>query len=163
MVHKDFLESAVQSFVDATIPPARQTVGEVMRPPIATIEPAAHLAAAAYLIKHLRASALVVTADDGHDPVAMISDEDIAHAIADGRDPERTRVRQVVEQQPLTVESHAAAADTARLMLDQGVQHLLVEEGKRLVGIVDLDDLCRAAQGTCEGWQPRRTRRSRRR
>jgi signal-transduction protein with cAMP-binding, CBS, and nucleotidyltransferase domain len=69
----------------------------------------------------------------------------------------------VVEQQPLTVESHAAAADTARLMLDQGAQHVLVEDGERLVGIVDLDELCRAAQDTCDRWQPRRTRRSRRR
>ncbi len=118
-----------------------------MRPPIARIEPAARLAAAAYLIEHLRAPALVVTTDDDREPVVVIRDEDVAQAIADGRDPERTRVWQVVEQQPLTVDSHAAAADTARLMLAQGVQHVLVEDGRRLVGVVDLDDLCQAAQG----------------
>ncbi|RZU32187.1 cyclic nucleotide-binding/CBS domain-containing protein [Blastococcus saxobsidens] len=127
---------------------AVQTVAQLMRPPTATIEPAAHLAAAAYLIKHRHASVLVVTTDD-HDPVAMISDEDVAHAVADGRDPERTRVRQVARQRPVTVDSHAAAADAARLMLAQGVQHLLVEEGERLVGIVDLNEVCQAAPDTC--------------
>ena len=137
MVDKDVLGSAVR------------TVAQLMRPPTATIEAAAHLAAAAYLIKHRRASVLVVTTDRDHDPVAMLSDEEVAHAIADGRDPERTRVRQVARQRPVTVDSHAAAADAARLMLAQGVQHLLVEDGERFVGIVDLNEVCRAAPDTC--------------
>ena len=95
MVDKDVLESAAR------------TVAQLMRLPAATIEPAARLAAAAYLIKHRHASVLVVTTDRDHDPVAMISAEDVARAIADGRDPERTRVRQVARLQPVTVDSHA--------------------------------------------------------
>jgi CBS domain-containing protein len=146
MVEKDFPESAVRDFVDAIIPPARQTVGQLMCPSIVTIEPAAHLAAAAYLIKHFRTSVLVVTTDDTHEAVAMISDEEIARAVADGRDFERTRVREVVDQQPLAVTSHTAAADAARLMLRRGVRHLLVVDGKRLVGTASLDDLCQAVQ-----------------
>ena len=140
MVDKDVLGSAAQ------------TVAQLVRLPAATIEPAAHLAAAAYLIKRRHASVLVVTTGDGRGPVAVISDEDVAQAIADGRDPERTRVRQVARQRPVTVESHAEAADAARLMMAQGVRHLLVEDGERLVGIVDLKEVCRAAAGTCGCW-----------
>lgn len=160
MVDKDILGSAVRTTPGATVPRARRTVGQLMRPPTATIEPAAHLAAAAYLIKHLRTSVLVVTTGDDHGHVAMISDEDIAHAITRGLDPERTRVRQVVGQQQVSVASHAAAADAARLALARGREHLLVVDGEQLVGTVDLDDLCEAVRAVCDGREkPKRDQR----
>lgn len=124
--------------------PGPQAVGQLMRPPATTIEAGAHLAAAAYLIKHLHDSALVVTTDDTHEPVAMITDAEITQAVADGRDLESTRVTQVVKQKPLTVDTDVAAADAAGLMLSTGVHHLPVVDGRRLVGMVDLADLCRA-------------------
>lgn len=115
-----------------------------MRPPATTIEAGAHLAAAAYLIKHLHDSALVVTTDDTHEPVVMITDAELTQAIADRRDLESTRVTQVVKQKPLTVDTDVAAVDAAGLMLSTGVLHLPVVDGRRLVGMVDLADLCRA-------------------
>ncbi|WP_235003333.1 CBS domain-containing protein [Blastococcus haudaquaticus] len=111
-----------------------------MAVPIATIEPEAHLAAASYLIKRSRASVLVVTGDGGQ-PVATVTAVDIGRAIADGRDVELTRIRQVVTRKPPTVEVHATAADAVRLMLAAGVQCLPVLDGSRLVGTVQLDDL----------------------
>ena len=118
------------------------TVGQVMRQPT-TIEPHAHLAAAAYVIEHRRAPALVVVADDTCEPVAMITDAEITRAVAHGRSLENTRVSQVVAAKPVTVPAGATAEDAARLMLSQNVNHLPVVEDRRLVGIVDLRDLCR--------------------
>jgi signal-transduction protein with cAMP-binding, CBS, and nucleotidyltransferase domain len=109
--------------------------------PTTTIEPEAHLAAAAYVIKHSHDSALVVIADNTQEPVATIGDDEIATAIAAGRDPEDTTVSQVVTAKPVTVEAEVAAQDAARLMRSQGVQRLPVVEGQRLVGVVELADL----------------------
>jgi CBS domain-containing protein len=97
--------------------PERQTVGQVMRPPTTTIEPDAHLAAAAYLIKHVHDSALVVVTDDTHEPVAMITDAEIARAVAHGRSLEDTRISEVVTAKPLTVQADVVVEDAARLML----------------------------------------------
>jgi CBS domain-containing protein len=123
-----------------------RTVGQVMRQPT-TIEPDAHLAAAAYVIEHLRdrtprEPALVVT-DAAHRPVAMITDAEITRAVAHGRNLESTRVSQVVPARLVTVRADATAEDAARLMLSQGVHHLPVVEDHRLVGMVDLRDLYR--------------------
>jgi CBS domain-containing protein len=115
-----------------------------MSPPITMIESGAHLAAAVYLIRRFRASALVVTTDDTYEPVAIITDAEITRAVADGRDLECTRISQMVGQRPLAVDTDVAAADAARLMLAAGTQQLPVMDGKRLVGTVHLADLCRA-------------------
>ena len=107
-----------------------------MRPPT-TIEPEAHLAAAAYLIKHFHDSLVVVTSDS-HEPVAVITDAEITRAIAHGRSLENTRISQVVTAKPVTVQADVVPEDAARLMLSQGIQRLPVVEGRRLVGMVDL-------------------------
>lgn len=121
-----------------------QTVGQVMRPPT-TIEPGAHLAAAAYLIEHSHDPALVVVTDDTHEPVALITDAEIARAVAHGQSLENTHVAHVATAKPPTVQVDVVAEEAARLMLSHGVRHLPVVEGRRLVGMVELADLCRVS------------------
>ncbi|MGY1706264.1 cyclic nucleotide-binding/CBS domain-containing protein [Geodermatophilus sp. SYSU D00697] len=123
--------------------PGLPVVGELMRPPT-TIEPAAHLAAVAYLLAHAHESALVVTADGTSEPLAVVTDAEITRAVADGRDLETTRVSQLLPRRPSTVSTGVDAAEAARLMLSTGVRHLPVVDGRRLVGTVDLADVCRA-------------------
>ncbi|GLZ35325.1 hypothetical protein Lesp02_75120 [Lentzea sp. NBRC 105346] len=120
------------------------SVREVMKPPTTTIEPDGHLAAAAYLMKHNHDSALVVVTDDTREPVAMITEADITRAVARGRNLEDTRIRQVVTTKPVTVQADTSVQHAIHLMLAEGVQHLPVVEGRRLVGMVELADLCRA-------------------
>jgi CBS domain-containing protein len=134
-------------FPDAAVPAdlsGRQTVARVMRPP-PTIEPDAHLAAAAYLIERSHGSALVVVTDETHEPAAMVTDAEITRAVAHGRSLESTRISQVVSAKPVTVQADADVEDAARLMLSRSVKHLAVVEGRRLVGVVELADLCRAS------------------
>ena len=127
--------------------PGRMTVGQVMRPTptttTTTIEPGAHLAAAAYLIKHFRDDALVVMTADTHEPIGTITDADITRALADGRDLEDTRISQLVTARQVAVHADVGAEVAARLMLSQGIQSLPVVEGRRLIGVVELGDLRR--------------------
>lgn len=125
------------------------TVGQVMRQPT-TIEPDAHLAAAAYVIEHHNAPALVVVTQDTYEPVAMITGAEIIRAVAHGRSLENTRVNQVVTAKLVTVQADATADDAVQLMLSLNLLHLPVVEDHRLVGMVDLRDLCRVSFPTPE-------------
>lgn len=119
------------------------TVGQAMRQPT-TIESDAHLAAAAYVIEHRNAPALVVVGDT-YEPVAMITSAEITRAVAHGRSLENTRVNQIVTAELVTVPADATAEDAAQLMLSLNVHNLPVVEDHRLVGMVDLRDLYRVS------------------
>lgn len=125
--------------------PGHLTVGELMRPPTTTVEPDAHLASAAYLMKRAGDSALVVTADDeGRLPIAIITDADVSQAVADGRDLDDTRINQLNLPRPLAVAPDVSVAEAAEQMLDMALQHLPVVRDGRLVGLVDIAAVCRA-------------------
>lgn len=123
-------------------------VHQLMRPATTTVEGGAHLAAAAYLMKHRGDTALVVTTDDeDRRPIAVITDADISQAVADSRAPECTRISDLHLPDPVTVRDDTSADDATRLMLSRRVHHLPVLHDGRLVGMVELSDLCRPLLG----------------
>jgi CBS domain-containing protein len=73
--------------------PAPAIVADVMRPALTTADQDDHAAAAAYLMKHAGASALIVLQAHTGQPMGIITEKDIAHAVADGKDLEQTRSR----------------------------------------------------------------------
>ena len=64
-------------------------VADVMRPPLTTANQDDHAAAAAYLMKHAGASALMVLHAHTGQPIGIITEKDIAHAVADGKTSNR--------------------------------------------------------------------------
>lgn len=128
---------------DSGTGPAEWRVDELMRPATTTVERRAHLAAAAYLMKHRGDTALVVTTDDGRRPMAIITDADISQAVADRRALEDTRISDLALAPPVTVESGTSALEAARLMLSRRIHHLPVVDDGRLVGLVEFSDVCR--------------------
>ena len=136
--------------VDTALPSSNlaPTVAEVMRPATTTVESGAHLAGAAYLMKHSGDTALVVTTSDTHPrPIAVLTDTDISQAVADGRNLEETRISDLPARDPVTVEPGTDVVSATRTMLLHRIHHLPVVEGGRLVGIVDMADLCRPLVG----------------
>jgi CBS domain-containing protein len=88
-------------------PHAPATVADVMRPAPATIEPRDHVAAAAYLMKHAGVTALVVVDDDhAKQPVGIITEADIARAVADGKDVNDLRIRALITAHPTVRTAH---------------------------------------------------------
>ena len=135
------------------------TVGDVMRPAAATtVEPRAHLAAAAYLMKRTGDSALVVTTDDDHRaPLGVVTDGDIAQAVADGRDLEQVRIGDMLSRKTYDVAPGTPVVEALRVMADRRLHHLLVVTEGGLTGIVDMIDLCRAQQDGDASWGASRT------
>jgi CBS domain-containing protein len=126
----------------------RTRLGLMMRPPATTVEPRAHLAAAAYLMKRSGDSVLVVTTDDRtRAPLGVVTDADITQAVADGRDLEQVRISDLLARGVVDVAPGTPVDEAARLMLERGLRHLLVVDDG-LVGIIDMMDVCRALMGS---------------
>jgi CBS domain-containing protein len=132
---------ALQSF---HTPPAPATVANVMRPPLTTVEQAAHGAAAAYLMKHAGATALMVLDAQTGQPIGIITQADIARAVADGKDVNSARIYDLMTTRPTVISTKTSVRDAANVMTSGHFRHLPVVGDAGLVGIVDITDVCGA-------------------
>jgi CBS domain-containing protein len=123
-------------------PPA--TVADIMQPPVTTVEQNDHVAAAAYLMKRADATALVVTQAHTRQPIGIITDADVSHAVADGKNPNDVRIYQLMTANPTVVNTTTSIRDAAKVMTSRRFRHLPVSGDAGLVGIVDIADVCRA-------------------
>lgn len=125
-------------------PPGSATVAEVMQPPLATVEQDDHVAAAAYVMKHAGATALVVVDEWADQPLGIITEADIAHAVADGKDLSSLRIHDLMTARPTVINTTTSVRDAAKIMASGHFRHLPVVGDAGLVGMVDIVDVCRA-------------------
>ena len=123
---------------------APATAGDIMRSPLTTVEPNDHVAAAAYLMKHAGATAVMVLDPRTGQPAGIITEADIAHAVADGKDVNSTRIYEVMTTRPTVIKTTTSVRDAARVMTSGHFRHLPVVGDAGLVGIVDITDVCLA-------------------
>jgi acetoin utilization protein AcuB len=106
------------------------------------------VAAAAYLMKHAGVTALVVVNDDqARQPVAIITEADIAQAVADGKDLNDVRIRALITTHPTVITAGTSIRDAARSMVTGHTRHLPVAGEPGLIGTVDIADVCAALPG----------------
>jgi CBS domain-containing protein len=121
------------------------TVADVMRPPATTLDQNDHAAAAAYLMKHAGATALVVL--DGQEtnrPIGIITEADIVHAVADGKDVNEARIHDLMTDAPTVIRATTTIRDAARIMTNDRFRHLPVVDDAGLIGMVDIAAICGA-------------------
>ena len=123
-------------------PPA--TVADIMRPPVTTVEQNDHVGAAAYVMKRADATALIVTQAQTGKPIGIITEADISHAVADGKNPNDVRIYELMTTNPTVVSTTASIRDAAKIMTSKRFRHLPVMGDAGLAGIVDITDVCRA-------------------
>ena len=124
---------------------APATVADVMRPPATTLDQNDHAAAAAYLMKHAGATALVVL--DGQEtnrPIGIVTEADIVHAVADGKDVNDVRIHDLMTAAPTVIRATTSIRDAARIMTNDRFRHLPVVDDAGLIGMVDIAALCGA-------------------
>ena len=129
---------------------AAATVADVMRRPLTTVNQHDHVAAAAYLMKHAGTTALMVVDAQTGQPAGIITEADVAHAIADGKDVNNTWVDAVITTRP-AVTATTSIRDAARTMTSSHYRHLPVAGDTGLLGVVDIIDVCQALIGAAEG------------
>ena len=110
----------------------------IKRDPI-TITPDKTLKEAAKLMKEHGIGFLPVVDDTG-DLIGVLSERDIAYALADGLECER--VEKVMKTRIISVKPDDTVAYAARLLSEYGVRHLVVvDEDGKLVGVFSIKDL----------------------
>ena len=122
---------------------AAATVADVMRQPPTTVSQHDHVAAAAYLMKHAGTTALLVVDAQSGQSVGLVTEADVARAIADGKDVNDVWVGAVMTTRP-AVATTATIRDAARIMTASHFRHLPVAGDAGLLGVVDIIDVCRA-------------------
>ena len=123
-------------------PPA--AVADIMLPPVTTVEQNDHVGAAAYVMKRADATALIVTQARTAQPIGIITEADISHAVADGKNPNDVRIYQLMTPRPTVVSTTTSIREAAEVMTSGRFRHLPVMGDAGLVGIVDITDVCRA-------------------
>ena len=129
---------------------AAATVADLMRPPLTTVSQHDHVAAAAYLMKHAGTTALMVTDAQTGQPAGIITEADVAHAIADGKDVCDLWPDAVMTTRP-AVTTTTSIRDAATIMTARHLRHLPVAGDAGLLGVVDSIDVCRALINAGEG------------
>jgi CBS domain-containing protein len=124
---------------------APATVADVMRPPATTVDQNDHVAAAAYLMKHVGATALVVLAgQESNRPIGIITEADIVGTVADGKDVNDVRIHDLMTIRPTVIGAATSIGDAAKTMTNGRFRHLPVVDDDALIGMVDIADVCRA-------------------
>jgi len=117
-------------------------IREIMTATVECVRPDDTLQDAARKMRDLDVGPLPVCGDDDR-LAGMITDRDIViRAVAEGRDPRTTPVREAMTEGIDYCFEEQDVEDAARTMQDRQVRRLVVLNGdKRLVGIVSLGDL----------------------
>ncbi len=120
-----------------------QSIRDVMTSDPRTVAPDAPIAEAAKAMRETQAGAVLVEQNGGVG--GIVTDRDIAiRAVAEGRDPNSTPVREIATTDLATLSPDDSIDDAVRLMREKDVRRLPVVEGAQAVGIVSLGDLAMA-------------------
>lgn len=116
------------------------------RPEVAVIGADAELHEAAKLMRdhHVGSVVVIESASTGTlHPIGLLTDRDIVvEVIAEGIDPKKIKVRDIMSHDPITAQHNATLEELINLMRNAQVRRLpIVDERKQLVGFVSFDDL----------------------
>ena len=119
-------------------------VRDLMSYPIATVRPEATVLEAIKRMASLKKGSVLV-AGDGllKECLGIVTTSQVfLKVFAEGRDPARVAVRDIMTEAPLvTIDLDATTAEAARLMREHGIRRLPVMKGGALVGIITSKDL----------------------
>lgn len=118
---------------------ANDPIAQLVPKAVSTVRPTATLFEAAATMASDGVGLLVLVDPSGVGGV--ISERDIVAAIADGRDLELERVRDVATTDLLTVEEDVSVLEAARAMRDADVRHLTVARKGVITGVVSMRDV----------------------
>ena len=91
-------------------------------------------------MRERKVGAVLVT-DGNRRLVGIFTGRDaVGRVLADGKDPEKTRIGDVMTRDPRSVPPERSAIDALRLMFDIGCRHIPIVEDGCVVGVVSRTD-----------------------
>ena len=76
--------------------------------------------------------------------LGLVSERDLAQAIADGADPDVTRAENIMTADLASIRPDERIDVAAQCMLDNEIRHLPVLDGENVVGVVSMRDVLEA-------------------
>ena len=124
---------------------------EILSPDVRCVAPHQTLTEAAGLMRELDVGAVPVCDNDRL--AGMLTDRDLTiRAVADGRDPTRTTVRETMSEGIVYVYEDEDVEHAAEVMEKKQIRRLpVLNREKRLVGIVSLGDIATRAESDMGG------------
>ena len=127
-----------------------RSVRELMTENPRTVEAGGTVAEAARIMRDEDVG--IVPVVEGERLVATLTDRDITiRVVAEGRDPQSTRVSEVASGDVVTIEPERELDEALRLMAQHQVRRLPVVEGGRLVGVLAQADVARSGDDARTG------------
>jgi CBS domain-containing protein len=78
---------------------------------------------------------------DGGRLLGILTERDLARAVADGIDPRKVVVADYMTSEPIVVDADATVVEATRVMVDAGIRHLPVLDKGRMVGVMSMRDI----------------------
>ena len=112
---------------------------------IISIDGEATLGEAAERMHENAIGALLVTSEGGK-VIGLITERDVIAALALGADPSRAKVKYYMTPwtDVITITPDVTIEEALKVMIENGIRHLVVVQGDRVVGILSMRDLCAA-------------------
>ncbi|HEX9611720.1 MAG TPA: CBS domain-containing protein [Gemmatimonadales bacterium] len=120
------------------------SAGRICSRVVATATPHESVRAAGRRMAEYDVGTLVVLdVSGGRRPVGMVTDRDIAiRCVGAQRDPDQTRVSEIMTTPVQTVSAHTPIEDAMKRMANAATRRLVVlGDGETLVGVLSLDDV----------------------
>jgi CBS domain-containing protein len=102
--------------------------------------PQALVSEAARLMKQGNVGAIMVVGEDGRLAGVFTERDALFRVLAEGRDPQSTRLAEVMTRNPQTVHPDKPLGHALHMMYDGGFRHVPVVENDRLLGMVSARD-----------------------
>jgi signal-transduction protein with cAMP-binding, CBS, and nucleotidyltransferase domain len=84
---------------------------------------------------------ILVVSEDNEKVLGVVSERDVIHAVAAGRDPLEASAIDIAHLKVSWSDATATVAEVAAEMMEQYIRHVLVEKDGRIVGVVSARDL----------------------
>ncbi len=113
----------------------------LMNRKIQAVRPETSLCEVARLMRDKRVGSLLIERDGG-EYIGIVSESDLVRrAMADGREPEKTKVDEVMSHPIVSIDIDKTAKDANDIMATQGIRHLAIVDREKIVGILSVRDL----------------------
>jgi len=114
-------------------------ITDLMTRNVLTCSPSISIREAAQKMSRLQVGSIVVAGEMGN-PLGIITDRDIRSKVVAGEYGREALVTEIMSHPPHTIAQNAYAFDGLLLMSHFGINHLLVTENERMVGIISEHD-----------------------
>ncbi len=117
-------------------------VGDAMTRGVIYVRPDDNVQRAAEIMKKNDIDSVIVMEKDNG--IGIVTDRDIiAKIVAEGKDPRKVTVAEIMTSPVITINPEADIDDAARKMRDKNIRRLIVTKDNRIIGILSEFDLIR--------------------